>query len=150
MKHLLWALVAITICSGCAHKKSVVGDNKISLPGVMSVWSAWVKDKGSKFDTELNFTNESKQHVMFLSSDAHCYRGEVEGRIKNIGDRTVDLAPGATKMYHTHCDLAGNGGKGNFKIVIKEVYANPSADGLTKGKLLGKNVELVIPETNLK
>jgi hypothetical protein len=149
MKYVLSLALVLIIGVGCSHRQTIGGNNKITLPKVLSIWSPWVKDKATKFDIRLNLVNESGQPIIIYSGEVHCYRGSTEGRISNVGKRVIDFAVGETKTFNTHCDFDSAGVRGDFRIRVAAVYANPNRDTVTKGALLGNNIELAIPEANL-
>jgi hypothetical protein len=100
----------------------------------------WIKDKKTKFDTEMSVNNTSVKPILFYLGEMSCARGEVSGQLKhtffNTGERTIDFKTGETKIFRMVC-VIGAATKGDFKIEIAKVYANPSSDGKTKGEAIG-------------
>ena len=85
-----------------------------------------------------------------MMGEIQCYHGASQGVLKhtffNTGERTIDFAPTETKSFNAVCDLQGEKGTGDFRIVIGSVYSNAAGDGKTRGELLAKDIELKIPE----
>src|SRR5262249_52059607 len=104
-----------------------------SKDGVAKVWVAWVKDKGKKFDMNLNLTNLSdKKHMIIFLSDISCGRGGTNGVVRhtlfNSGERTINFAPGQSKAFNTVCVLPAKA-SGDYVVTVGKIFDNPSGDG---------------------
>lgn len=143
------ALLAITFIffsftATAADKFIPDPENQMLAKDVMSVWVAWIKDKGEKFDLNINMRNENpdKAYIVFLS-DMGCKRGKVRGQLKhtffNTGERTIDFKPNEAKDFNLVCKTSG-GTRGEFSIEISRIYDNPSMDGKTVGKVVAKGL----------
>lgn len=145
MKHLI-VFLAVGFCvPALATEKYTPGpDNKAVVKGVATLSVAWIKDKGKKFDVHVNIHNDNqdKGMIIFLS-DMTCQRGNMGGTLKhtffNTGERTINFHPNETKEFNLVCNI-GDESKGDFKILVSKIYENPSMDGRTVGKVIGKDI----------
>jgi hypothetical protein len=142
----LVVLIAGLLLSACSGKKVKLNDgNKVSKNGVV-LWASWIKDKGKKFDLQLNLLNETKKSIIINLSDMSCFRGSLQGELKhtffNTGERTIDLGVGLKKSFNMVCNY-GEKASGNYKIVISQVFENPGSDGKTRGAVIANNLEWV-------
>ena len=121
-----------------------VNDNKVTVKDVLSVWSEWIKDKGKKFDINIHLQNESDQGIIIQLSEIRCHRGGAQGELKhtffNTGEKVMDFKPHEQKSFNLVCKI-GQETKGEYKLTVGTVYANPSGDGKTLGKPIAKNIE---------
>lgn len=118
--------------------------NQMTAKNVVTVSVPWIKDKGDKFDVNLNVHNDDSDNgIIIFLSDLGCQRGTVRGQLKhtffNTGERTIDFKPNETKSFNLVCRLAGEP-RGDFKLSVAKVYSNPSMDGKTVGKVLAKDL----------
>ncbi len=143
MKNVL-VLVAFSVLLGAcgAAKYKTDGQHKVTVKNKFSIWSLWVKDKKKKYDLELVLHNESSKSQIVKLGDVWCYRGKTKGRIGyssfGIGERTIDFVPGQQKNLKVSCKTGEAGG--DFKVVIKRLFSNPSDDGATPGKVIAKDL----------
>ena len=134
-------VLGLTACAGRAIKLG--NDTKVTKDGI-GVWATWLKDKGKKYDVQLNIENGSKNDLIILLSDMSCFRGENRGTLKhtffNTGERTIDFRVGQMKPFNLVCDYRAKG-EGDFKIIISRIFDNPGGDGRTRGKVIGNDLE---------
>jgi hypothetical protein len=152
MRGILTLALVLIFVAGCAHRKvGVKGNNRVVRPGVVSMWTPWVKDKGDTYDMNLTILNESGKMILIYPAEAHCFRGATEGSFKNLGngERIVDFSVGQKREFTIHCDFDSYHHQGDYRVVLSGVYAT-TADGKGTPKQLAKNLELVIPESSLK
>lgn len=141
------ALLALLVAlNACGHRREVLdpSSNRVGQPGLISVWADWVKDKGDKFDIQLNLKNESERSLIVSLHAMRCYRGEHEGKLKhtffNTGEKLIDLRPGDSKDMRLVCTLDGET-RGEFRIVIDRVFDNPTSDGVQTGEVLARDLQ---------
>lgn len=121
--------------------------NQMTAKDVVTISVPWIKDKGSKFDINLNIHNDDgdKGIIIFLS-DLGCQRGKVRGELKhtffNTGEKTIDFKPNETKTFTLVCRVAGET-RGDFKLSVAKVYGNPSMDGKTVSKVIAKDLSWI-------
>lgn len=141
---LLILLPLMALVFGCASKKTFDPNVvKVNRKGVLSVTSRWIKDKGHKFDINLEIENLNKAPIIVYLRDIKCQRGDRGGHLKhtffNTGERTIDFTEGEIKNFKLVCDHAQKA-EGPFKITIKKVYSNPDGDGESRGKVIAKDI----------
>lgn len=119
----------------------VEGIGKANVPGVIDLTTDWLKDKDNKYDVSLHLKNLSKETILLFVGDMNCERGtETNGIINNHSDRrTIDLRSNESRSVVLTCQLKTKN-KGNFALDMK-VFANPSGDSNTPGKVLAEKVE---------
>jgi hypothetical protein len=144
MRTTLGLIALMAVISGCGSKQVKLSDsNKVTTKGI-AMWATWVKDKGKKYDMQLNIANENEKAAIILLYDMTCYRGETPGRFKHtffgMGERTINFGSGQTKNFTMVCDDLGKA-TGDIKIKVRKVYENPNGDGITQGKVLAENLE---------
>lgn len=151
MKHLFALVLFVTATQAFAADRLMIDpSNKIVDKGVVTVAIPWLKDKGDKYDINLSIHNENdeKGMIIFLS-DLGCKRGGVAGQLKhtffNTGERTIDFRPGQTKEMTLVCKTEGSK-SGAFELTVAKVYANPTLDGKTVGKILARNLNWQFPK----
>lgn len=149
---VLSALFTVVVfINACGGKSVVVGDESKVTKGPISVWATWVKDKGKKFDLQLNVSNEGKHDVIIMLGDMSCYRGSTQGMLKhtffNTGERVIDIHAGQIKSFNMVCDYRQKS-DGAFKILISKVYDNPGNDGTTRGKAIVSDLEWKVNAVN--
>lgn len=142
-----WFLTLAACGSAQIHPETAtVTPNK-----VIDMKANWVKDKSKKWDIELAMTNKSEKDIIIMLSDLQCSRGNTNGMLHhtffNTGERTIDFHKSQTKIFRLVCDT-GTPTEGDFKIVINRIYDNPSADGTTKGKVVGDRITWSYSKTN--
>jgi len=125
---------------GFAKGAHILENNEIKVEGAISVWASSVKDKGKKYDLSLNLRNlRNKESLIVMFPDMSCKRGEVKGNLRyptfGSAGKTIVLKPEETKNFTLVCDLPTDV-KGDYSIIFGNVYANPSNDGYTQGKVL--------------
>jgi hypothetical protein len=129
--------LGLLLCA-CGAKKVKLSEGKAVKNGV-EVWANWLKDKGKKFDVQLNIHNASKNDIIIELKDMSCSRGETVGRLEhtffNTGERTIDIRVNQLKTFNLVCTY-DNITKGDFKIAIDRIYDNPKADGKDRGNVL--------------
>lgn len=136
--------VFVSVTAFAAEKIEInSSDSKITRPGVAAVWGEWVKDKGHKYDLGLKIKNESDKPMIILLKEMQCFRGDRQGELTyaffNLGERTIDFAPGQLKGMTFKCAIGGHV-EGEFRIVVQNIYENPNGDGKTTGRLMAKDV----------
>jgi hypothetical protein len=140
---LILSLLAFSPTLFAGRTDIAESDNKVTKPGVISLYAHWVKDKGKKYDIGYNMKNEHDKGIIVLLSEVHCYRGSSQGQLKhtffNTGERTINFGAGELKSFNLVCQL-GAENKGEYKITVGNVYENASGDGKTMGKVLAKDV----------
>ncbi len=135
-------LIAATIA--CTHKKIATDPGNVAgQKGVVSAWAEWVKPKTKKYDLHFHIKNESDKTIIVKLGDINCYRGERSGDVRytffNTGERTIDVGPGQDKHANMVCSF-GVPQTGDFRVVIRRVFANPSNDGKTTGDVIAKDI----------
>lgn len=141
----LSAFAAIWVLSACGSRQVRSDESEAAKQdGVVKVWAAWVKDKGGKFDMNLNLKSEDeKKTILIYLSDISCGRGDLRGEVRhtffNTGERNIQFAPGQHKSFNAVCLLPGKT-KGEYSVRIGKVFDNPSGDGKTAGKVIGENL----------
>ena len=113
---------------------------KSSKPGTMSMWIEWIKDKGDKYDYRLHLENDSpNKDLLIRVNHIECYRDGKRGVTKNsylkLASMSIPLFPGQKLDFNSFCYF-NEETKGDFKIVIRNVYDNPTKDGITAGKVV--------------
>ncbi len=143
---LTMTLVAVASLVSCGHgiTKLDKAQSEAKVDGVISVWPSWIKDKGKKFDLQLNIVNlDQKQGIIVMLQDMSCKRGDIVGTLKhtffNTGERTIDLKPGQAKSFNMVCTLPAIV-KGDYLVTFGKVYANPKLDGYTQGPVLAQSL----------
>ncbi len=145
-------LILVSLAFAACGSSRVKPDKSTQIvkEGVAAIWVAWVKDKGDKYDVNMNIHNDSteKGMIIFLS-DMTCKRGSMPGKLRhtffNTGERTIDFRPRETKSFNLVCDTH-NDQKGDFTIHFAKIYDNPSLDGKTTGKVIAENLEWRQPD----
>ncbi len=140
-----FAAVTISLAlAACGSTRFVPSAPPTQVPGVISVWGAWIKDKGDKFDVSLNLRNESGGMLVVLLSDIDGARGDAAGAMRHVffgaGERAIDLRGGQTKAFTMSCKLGRHVDAGDFRVILRRVYDNPSRDGRTPGSLVASDV----------
>ena len=145
MKKIALVMIMLSGLNAFAADKYIPDpENQMKAKDIVTVSIPWIKDKGSKFDLNVNVHNENpeKGMIIFLS-DMGCNRGTVRGELKytffNTGEKTIDFKPNETKSFNMVCKTAGNP-RGDFKLSIAKVYNNPSLDGKTVGTVIAKEL----------
>lgn len=147
-------LASLLLLSGCGITRAslVPEDNKVIGEGVLAVWGDWIVDKGDKFDVHLHLQNCSKQSIIVFARDISGAKGDSPGKVGfpafGIGERTIDLAPAQIKSVTLGCKHGA--AKGDFKITVNRVFANPSDDRRTPGEVVATKVKWVLPESAAK
>lgn len=153
MKRSIAVFFVFVSCVCFAGKIEIPGGKRVTRAGVISIAAPWVKDKGKKFDIGVSLTNESKQSIIVMLGDLHCKRGNLDGVLHhtffNTGERTIDLTPGQNKSFNMVCDVH-EATRGDYRVTIGRVFANPANDGKTKGEVLATNVEWVLSQLEVK
>ncbi len=147
MKRIVLIILMITLLNvnfAFAKKPTFENEEKITKSGVFTFWPAWIKDKGSKYDINMNVKNESKtKSMVVLLRDIECSKDGVRGELKhtlfNIGEKTIDLKPYEHKEFNLVCRFPEKI-SGKYQIEVKKVYDNPNGDGATRGKVLAENL----------
>jgi hypothetical protein len=143
MKRLLVFAFIGTLFAGCGHKIVNPGNVATGKDKVLSAYAGWVKDKGKKYDLDFHLRNDSDKPIIVFLADLTCMRGDVQGVLKhtffNTGERTINIRPGAEKSSNMVCNL-GTKTKGDFKITVKNVFSNPSGDGVNAGQVIAKDI----------
>lgn len=140
------AMILALVVSACGHKKIVVNaeDTKMTKNDLVSIDAEWVKEKGSHYDVQLKVKNVSENDIIILLNDMQCYKGTSQGVLKhtffNTGERTIDFRKGQLKALRMVCTIGGKT-TGDDRVVISRIFDNPGADGATRGKVLGENIE---------
>ncbi len=112
--------------------------NRVTKPGVLTLSSSWVKDKGKKWDMGLKIKNENSGDIIVNAKDSQCWRGAVSGEV-SAGDDVIPLRPGQMKEVRFTCKT-GQKAKGAYKLTITRVFSNPGGDEKTVGKVIGKDI----------
>ncbi len=112
--------------------------NRVTKPGVLTLSSSWIKDKGKKWDLGLKIKNENSVDIIVNAQDTQCWRGGVSGET-SAGDNVTALRPGQMKEVRFTCKLSEKA-KGAYKLTITRVFENPGGDGKTIGKVAGKDI----------
>ena len=143
----LCALLGITLCfvfTGCGAKTVRLTDEFKVTKDNVSMWATWVKDKGKKYDLNLNIANNTDKDVIIMLEEMSCFRGSNRGALKhtffNTGERVIDFRAGQMKGFNLVCDLQANV-EGDFKIKVAKVYENLGGDGKTRGKAIASDLE---------
>lgn len=136
--------------SGCVHRRELVAnENKVQIPGVMSVWSTAAKSKGKVFELDFHMMNESKGTVLVMVGDINCGRGPGTGTISHVttqgwmifktskqnASEVIPFGIGQERILKFRCgDLASD--TGEYKVLIHRVFENHNNDQITPGKVL--------------
>ena len=145
MKTLLFVLVVLVPTLSHASKIDIAPEgNRLTKAGLVSLWSDWIKNKGKKYDISFHIKNESEKPIIIMLGEMHCFRGSVEGELKhtffNTGEKTINFRGSETKNFTLVCQLDEKL-KGDYRILVKQVYENAGGDGKTLGKVLGKDLD---------
>ena len=147
MRPIHAALVACAVAAaGCAHshKEFTPATQTVTVPGVISCWGNWIKDKGDKFDVSFSIRNDSPDaFALVFLSDISGGRGDAEGTVRHsawAGERTIDMRPGQLKTFTLTCGYQREVHAGDYRIEIHKVFENPTHDGRTPGKVVAENV----------
>jgi hypothetical protein len=137
-------VLTMVLLGGCASKRTFTGESaSVTTNSFIDIQALWLKDKGKKYDLELNVRNISEQPVILLLSEMSCQKGGQTGILRhtffNTGERTIDFRAGEMKRFKMVCDV-GTDAKGDHKITVGQVYANPEGDGRTKGPVLASDI----------
>ncbi len=135
---ILFYLNFFLFIAACGHKKVALDQASSNVSNeIVSMTVLWLKDKGKKFDVELQVQNKSKDDVIIKLGDMNCGKGTAGGQLKhtffNTGERIIDFSPQQTKRFLLVCDI-GQAVPGDFQISINRVFDNPEGDGSTRGK----------------
>lgn len=146
MKDVLLTLVAFSL-SFAAHAGKIEiseSDNRVTVPGVISLSAEWVKDKGKKYDVHFKMRNEHDKPIIVLFREMQCWRGSLIGELKhtffNTGEKTIDLHRAEMKEMNLVCRLSEEAKGGEYRLVVGSVYENASGDGHSLGKVLKHNI----------
>ncbi|HMN67136.1 MAG TPA: hypothetical protein PKC28_01225 [Bdellovibrionales bacterium] len=140
----IFIALAFALTAQAAEKFAPDPENVMTKKDVVTFSVPWIKDKGAKWDFQLNVHNENpeKGMIVFLS-DISCKRGKVVGVVKhtffNTGERTMDFKPNERKEFKLVCRTEG-AERGDFVLSVRKVYDNPSMDGKTVGKSVAENL----------
>ena len=137
-------VVSLSSSIGFAKSAQQLENNEVKAGDAISVWASSVKDKDKKYDLSFNLRNLSTTDgLLVMFPDMSCKRGEVKGNLRypTFGSKgnTLALKPEETKNFTVVCDLPTEV-KGEYSIILGKVYANPSNDGYTQGKVLADTV----------
>ena len=145
MKTLLSLVLLATLLTSCATKKITVGENEVSKKGVFALSAKFLKQKKKLFAGEFAFhnLNSEKSYIIFLR-DVQCKWGDQRGiarndRPFNIGEKTINIHPGGTKMVKLRCDVPSKG-KGEMQVAVKKIYDNKNHDGKSASKVFAKDI----------
>ena len=144
MKH--WTtILAILFLSACGHGKIAPDPQNVATKkGVISAWADWIKPKGKRYDMHFHVKNESNAAIVVRSGDMNCFRGATQGEMKytffNTGERLIDLGIGQDKGANLVCTFP-MAATGDFRVVIRRVFDNPSNDGKTTVNVVAENIE---------
>ncbi len=145
------ALSLLPLLTGCAGGRAfAVPYEPVTRAGVISVWVHHLEDFGDRFDVKLNMRNESAGTLIVRADDLRMFRGDTQCQVKagrfNIGEemilgaRIFDIKPGETRT-------AGITGQlptvvtGPFRVIVAEVWSNPTADGRAMGEIVARDLE---------
>ncbi len=138
MRPTLVFLASVISVVALAGKTEIAEEgNRVTKPGVISLSTSWIKDKGKKFDIGFKMRNESKENIIVVPVEIQCGRGGVSGRLKD--EKAIALRSGEMKET-TLTGLLSEKVKGPYKMTLTKVYLNPGADGKTLGKVLAEDV----------
>jgi len=139
-------LMTYSACSGSRIKMDA-GENVVKAKTI-EVSANWIKDKGKKFDVDLNIKNNTDHGIIIMLAEISCAKGKLSGGLKhtffNTGEKTIDFTAHERKTFRLVCNL-GSETEGNYKITIGEVYNNKSGDGKSKDKVIEKNIVWTAP-----
>jgi hypothetical protein len=141
----LFCLGLLLALGACGHKKVALDQSNSNVSNeVVSMTVLWLKDKGKKFDVEIQVQNKSNDDVIIKLGDMNCGKGAAGGQLKhtffNTGERTIDFTPHQMKQFRLVCDI-GQAVPGDFQITINRVFDNPQGDGATRGKQIGGKLQ---------
>lgn len=139
------ALILAVASTACSHKKVINSEEtKMTKNDLVVIDADWVKDKGKRYDVQLKVKNVSDNDIIILLNDMQCFKGTSQGVLKhtffNTGERTIDFRKGQLKSMRMVCTI-GEKTDGDDRIVVGRIFDNPNADGATRGKVLGQNIE---------
>lgn len=132
-------LLSALFASACFAGKTDISPegNKVTVPGLITVYASWVKDKGEKYDVGFHIKNESESNFIIQLKDAHCYRGKTIGELKD--SKKLALRSGQMKEQSLTCVVPDKSGE--YSITLGKIYENSTGDGETLGKVLAKEVK---------
>ena len=106
--------------------------------------AVWVKDKGMSYDLEFTVTNVSKSNIVFRLDNMQCFKGTEQGILKytffNTGKKTLGFTPGQLRQFRMKCSFQAKV-PGDPRIIVNQIFDNPSNDGVTEGKVVDQNIE---------
>jgi hypothetical protein len=143
---LLWVVTSVFSVPCLAGKVEISpADNKVTIPGVVTLYGEWIKEKGKKYDLSFAIQSEAPKNIIIQLSDMHCSHGDMQGELEhtffNVGEKVINFKPHELKKFTFVCKIGSKVETGEYKIVVDTVYENASGDGKTLGKGLAKEVE---------
>lgn len=141
----IFCLGLLVVLGACGHGKIALDSTNSNVANeVVSLTVLWLKDKGKKFDVELQIQNKSNEDIIIKLADMNCGKGTAGGQLKhtffNTGERTIDFTGHQMKRFRLVCDI-GQKVPGDFQISINRIFANPEGDGATKGKQIAEKLQ---------
>jgi len=145
---LLGLAVAFTLGTACTGRKfDLSPEEAVTKPGIVKITGKKLTDKGKKFNIDTEITNlRERSSIVFHLHAMSCYKGEHRGVVEHafvgIGERSINILPKQMKAFNFLCNFGKQvvPDKGDYRLVITNVYDNPNNDGLTTGKILAKEV----------
>jgi hypothetical protein len=136
-------LISVSSYAGGNKIDIASSDNKVTRPGVFSVFADWIKEKDKKYDLNISLINEHSKPVIVLMTEMKCFRGKAQGELKhtffNTGEKTIQFASGQLKNFNLVCKSIDQK-TGEYGVAIGNIYENASGDGRTLGKVLAKDI----------
>jgi len=144
---VLFALLATTACV----KTRFELDEAVEMKDVMRIKVIQLRDKfkKGKYDVSLEVSNLNDKSLVFYYGEIRCFRDGQLGRLDypffGAGERAIDLKPHETKRFNYTCKTERTRKPGQaFKLVYGRIFENPNNDGLTSGRILGKDLSLEV------
>jgi len=142
---LIATLFAASAFFGCGAKRVRIEEKQVTKNDIVSFNVTTLKDKGKTYDIMMSVQNVSDKDIIIMLNDMQCFKGNLQGELKhtfyNTGERTIDFRKGQLKNFKMVCRL-GDKTKGDYRILVSRIFDNPGADGETKGKVIGSNIEV--------
>jgi hypothetical protein len=143
---LILSLFAAIAVMGCGAKRVKIEEKQVTKNDIVAFNVSALKDKGKSYDILMSIQNVSPdKDIIIMLNDMQCFKGASQGELKhtfyNTGERTIDFRKGQLKNFKMVCKL-GSKTKGDYRILVTRIFDNPGADGETKGKVLGSNIEV--------
>ncbi|MBF0316036.1 MAG: hypothetical protein HQK52_21630 [Oligoflexia bacterium] len=137
-------VVTFALAFGCSHQKTLnPSTNKLEKDNLIRLMATWVKDKGERFDMEIQLTNISTNSLLIPMGMFRCGKGDLQGAItRNTMNSSVAynliLEQGESRIFNFTCTLDRKF-DGPFVFKIVKIFENVNDQ---KGKELASELTL--------